>query len=259
MTLGVGSFAKVVVSDLNGESVLVKILLDQKMTPTSLIGWATGMASIAAQASQLPTETMLAPIGACLVPPYVGVVFPFCSHGSVGTFVEERGSSSSPSRAQMLDIIKGSAYSLRELHARGGVHGSLKPNNLLLGSEKGSPILLADAGVAAIKCSLSTMTMSPSVAYQAPELLMGEQESSASDVFAFGCIVYEIIAGKPAFEGANAMQCAFLIQQGTLPDLSTLNLSPSVARLIESCWLQHPPSRPSMVVVYELLQSVESL
>ena len=260
MNLGVGAFAKVVVSDLNGESVLVKILLDQKMTHTSLIGWATGMASIAVQASQLPTGTMLAPIGACLVPPYVGVVYPFCSHGSIGTFVEESGSSSSTAtRDQMLDIIQGTAYSLRELHNHGGVHGSLKPNNLLLGSAHGSPVFLADAGVAAIKCSLSTMTMSPSVAYQAPEILMGQPESTAADVFAFGCVMYEIIAGKPAFGGVNAMQCAFLIQQGTLPDLSQLDISPSVSRLIESCWLPHPPSRPSMVIVCEMLQSVDQL
>jgi serine/threonine-protein kinase len=91
---------------------------------------------------------------------------------------------------------------LDALHRAGLVHRDVKSSNVLL-DESGSAAL-TDFGLAR-RDDWSKLTklgqVMGTVDYIAPELLRGDPATPASDLYALGCVVYEMVAGRPPFEG----------------------------------------------------------
>jgi eukaryotic-like serine/threonine-protein kinase len=121
------------------------------------------------------------------------------------------------------------ADALAKAHARGIVHRDLKPANIMLtkngpklmdfGLAKPAPGLSSASGagpmtpntptmsVAALSGSASPLTQKGTVVgtfqYMAPEVLQGVEADARSDIFSFGCVLYEMFTGRRAFEGKS--------------------------------------------------------
>jgi hypothetical protein len=104
------------------------------------------------------------------------------------------------------DIARDVADALAYAHAQGIIHRDIKPENILLST--GHPIL-ADFGIARIidlagvRQLTRTGTASPGTpAYMSPEQLMGDKElDGRSDTYSLGCVLFEMLTGKPPFGG----------------------------------------------------------
>jgi serine/threonine protein kinase len=147
------------------------------------------------------------------------------------------------------------AEALEAAHEQGIVHRDLKPANIKVRSDGTVKVLdfglakaLAppagtDAGAAVANSPTLTspaMTQRGVIlgtsAYMSPEQAKGLAADKRSDVWAFGCVLYEMLAGKRAFEGDDASETLATVIKGE-PDWSALpsNLPPAVMTLIQAC------------------------
>jgi serine/threonine-protein kinase len=100
------------------------------------------------------------------------------------------------------------ASALDYAHGRGVIHRDIKPENILLSDGR---VVLADFGISrAMAVDESTQITRTGVAlgtpeYMSPEQILGVSALDArSDIYALGCVVYEMLAGSPPFTGATA-------------------------------------------------------
>jgi serine/threonine protein kinase/Tol biopolymer transport system component len=114
--------------------------------------------------------------------------------------------------SEAVRIAKELVAALSYAHARGVIHRDIKPENVLLAMPHAgspAPALLADFGIArALESSAERLTGTGvtvgTAGYMSPEQATGEREvDGRSDVYALGCVLYEMLAGEPPFTGPN--------------------------------------------------------
>ena len=114
--------------------------------------------------------------------------------------------------SRTVPIGLGMLAALSALHARGIVHRDLKPSNVFLTPHG---VKLLDFGLARpeLERSLSMATeltrtgiVMGTPRYMAPEQVTGESVDARSDLFAAGAILFEMLAGRPAFAGRNVVE-----------------------------------------------------
>src|SRR5262249_24154546 len=115
------------------------------------------------------------------------------------------------------------ALALDHAHARGVIHGDVKPSNVLL--DGGSRPVLIDFGAHAplpaggMGSADSSGWATPH--YMAPELVRGGTPSAATDLFALGAVLHEMISGRRLFDGGkSARETARLVLAGQVPSLA---------------------------------------
>ena len=107
-----------------------------------------------------------------------------------------------PERA--LEITAGICRALDYSHRQGIVHRDIKPANVML--TRGGEVKVMDFGIArAVADTAATMTATSAVIgtaqYLSPEQARGERADARSDIYATGCLLYELLTGRPPFVG----------------------------------------------------------
>jgi hypothetical protein len=151
------------------------------------------------------------------------------------------------------------ATAIDAIHRSGQLHRDIKPSNAML--EPDGRVVLLDFGVAmalqlALKGQFESDTVVGTPAYMAPELLRGAAPSRASDWYAFGVMMHDIIVGRRAYRGP--VQQIFRDKlTGVRPkraDLTTL-MPPALADLVDALLSEDPEQRPGYAQVMEVLEA----
>ncbi|QPC83216.1 protein kinase [Phototrophicus methaneseepsis] len=128
-----------------------------------------------------------------------------------------------------LDHILQLLQALVYLHRRGIIHRDLKPDNVLVVDGQ---VKVLDFGLAVQRGLATEPPVAGTLAYMAPELLQETPATQASDLYAFGMIAIELLAGEHPFDTHNV---ANLIQDiyTRIPDLSGLDIRRKLAQLLK--------------------------
>jgi eukaryotic-like serine/threonine-protein kinase len=125
-----------------------------------------------------------------------------------GESLRELLSSGGPlSLARVMHLAGAVAEALDYAHAQGVLHRDVKPANILLDGER---VLVCDFGVArAVEVAAGDTISSSGLvlgtpAYMSPEQAMGGTIDERTDVYALGCVIYEMLTGEPLFTGMTS-------------------------------------------------------
>src|SRR5919205_541121 len=153
---------------------------------------------------------------------------------------------------ETLTLLSGAAAGIDALHEAGLVHRDIKPGNILL---EGMTAYVSDFGLA--KDSQASNLTRPgqalgSLDYMSPEQIRGEDVSPATDIYALGCVMFEVLTGTPPFGGRPSMRVLFAHLQEEPPDLPSQrrDVSPATARAISRAMEKEAEDRPSSASDY---------
>jgi hypothetical protein len=118
------------------------------------------------------------------------------------------------------------------VHGAGLVHGALTPAGIVLRPS----VVLAD---------LPLGGGAPHSQYTAPEVIEGRDADARSDIWAFGCILYEMLAGRRAFVGTSSLLAAS-IRNDDPPAITVRqpDVPPALEAIVHSCLAKNPDDRP---------------
>jgi tetratricopeptide (TPR) repeat protein len=153
---------------------------------------------------------------------------------------------------QAVAMVSQAARALGEVHARGIVHRDVKPSNVFLRDGMTDDPVLLDFGIALQSAATLILTRPGNVLgtpqYMSPEQVRGDRDlDPRSDVFALGCVLFECIAGRPAFTGEHAMAVLAKILLEHPPALSELvpEVGQGLSALVRTMLDKRVDARPS--------------
>jgi eukaryotic-like serine/threonine-protein kinase len=228
-------------------------------------------AALAADADALARFEREAKAVAALSHPNILAIFDFGRDGETafaamelldGETLRERLVAGPLPARKALEIAAQIAAGLAAAHERGIVHRDLKPDNLYL--TRDGQVKILDFGLARQQeatSSKSQLLAAPTIApgapatspgtvlgtvgYMSPEQVRGEPADPRSDLFALGVVLYEMLAGRRAFEHGSAVETMSAILREEPPELDALaeKHSPALVRLVQHCLEKRPEER----------------
>ncbi len=158
--------------------------------------------------------------------------------------------------AQTLELLKQIAPGLDYVHEQGMVHGSLKPSNILLDTNRhvqiagfGLASLLEMRGIGSVKHSHPHLfnvagTFLTSSEYVAPEVVSGSPADARADIYALGIILFEMLSGRPPFVGDDPFALALQHVERGIPSLQDVYPDgPTALDLVLQRALERDPER----------------
>jgi serine/threonine protein kinase len=192
----------------------------------------------------------------------VYILMEYLDGQSLGARMNARGALPLP---EVLRLARQIASVLALTHSKGIVHRDLKPENVFILPDREAPggerVKLLDFGIAKVLPNGSVSNSFPSLAarslagmvlgtpvYMAPEQCQGDEVGDRADVYSLGVMIFEMVAGKPPFDGAAYTD--IIMKHLTLPPPTLAEAvpgsPPALSALVAEMLAKEPAQRPTM-------------
>lgn len=160
-------------------------------------------------------------------------------------------------------IVTEIALALDHMHTRGWVHRDVKPDNVLAAADGQTKVI--DLAIAARSSGMLGKLLggktppqgSPS--YMSPEQIRGSALDARSDIYSFGCVLFELLAGRPPYTATDTNDLLNKHVSATVPavDAFNKNATTSISKYLRQMLAKKPSERPaSMKDVLKQLRSI---
>lgn len=148
-------------------------------------------------------------VAACRKPPVYCIITEYLSQGSLRAYLHKLENKSLPLKkllAIALDIARGMEY----IHSQGVIHRDLKPENVLI--DQDFCLKIADFGIACEEAHCDTLANDPGTyRWMAPEMIKRKPYGRKVDLYSFGLILWELVAGTVPYEDMTPIQAAYAV------------------------------------------------
>ncbi|KAF8409256.1 hypothetical protein HHK36_005330 [Tetracentron sinense] len=206
--------------------------------------------------SHLHHQNVIKLVAACRKPPVFCIITEYLSGGSLRAFLHKLERKVLPLQklvAIALEIARGMEY----IHSQGVIHRDLKPENILF--DQDFHLKVADFGIACEEAYCDSLAEDPGTfRWMAPEMIKHKPYGRKVDVYSFGLVLWEMVAGTIPYEDMTPIQAAFAVVNKNLRPVIPVNCPPSLRALIEQCWALQPEKRPESWQIVKVLEQFES-
>ncbi|KAL0714988.1 hypothetical protein Bca4012_021967 [Brassica carinata] len=173
------------------------------------------------------------------------LVLEYCSGGDLAEYINLHGK---VSEAVAKHFMRQLALGLQVLQEKHCIHRDLKPQNLLLSSKDVTPLLkIGDFGFArSLTPESMAETFCGSPLYMAPEIIRNKKYDAKADLWSAGAILFQLVTGKPPFDGTNHIQLFQNIVRDTelkFPEDALNEIHPDCVDLCRSLLRRDPIER----------------
>lgn len=176
----------------------------------------------------------------------LNIFMEFAERGELYTLIQKRKSQYKLfTEDEIMNFFVQIALAVRHIHDKSVLHRDLKSKNIFV--NKQGLLKVGDFGIAKVLSSSSDVAKTAIVTpyYLSPEICEDKPYNQKSDVWAMGCILYELTTLNHAFDGQSLPALVLKILSGKYPAISN-RYSPKLKRLIDSMFRRNPLSRPSV-------------
>ena len=187
---------------------------------------------------------------------YLCIVMEYAEGGDLASRIARAGAERPFSEEQILQWLAQLTLALAHVHERGVLHRDLKTHNVFLTS--GGHVKLGDFGISKVLGTHErqlTDTVIGTPYYMSPELFRGEEYGAKADVWALGCVTYELAARRRAFQSPNLNSLSMRVMRGEHGPLPPM-YSTGLLDLVKSLLTVNAHARPSLasLLVHPLLR-----
>ncbi|XP_052192137.1 serine/threonine-protein kinase ATG1a isoform X2 [Diospyros lotus] len=175
------------------------------------------------------------------------LVLEYCNGGDLAAYIHRRGKVSEALARHFMNQLAAGLQVLNENHV---IHRDLKPQNLLLSksnNEEVPQLKIGDFGFARyLEPQGLADTLCGSPLYMAPEIIQNKKYDSKTDLWSVGAILFQLVTGKPPFDGDSQPQLFENILRGSelqFPEGTLGELTPECVALCKSLLCHNPDER----------------
>lgn len=213
--------------------------------------------------SRLHHQNVIKFVAACRQPPVFCIITEYLSEGSLRAYLHKLEDNTGKEKEYLpleklikmsLDIARGMEY----IHSQGVIHRDLKPENILI--NENFQLKIADFGIGCEEAYCDILADDPGTyRWMAPEMIKKKSYGRKVDVYGFGLILWEMVAGTIPYKDMTPIQAAFAVVHKNLRPSIPGDCPPAMRALIEQCWSTHPEKRPEFWQVVKVLEEFEAL